>query len=140
MLWFRQLATRYLLTWLGLWLVVLLASVVAPCCETLAAPDTGPLLVHSPSSEMHHHAGAGHHEPASTGHSACDLMAVNAINAPLDSLGSQYRFNHEPVKTIPDAGAMGPVSRPVPRLVLQSRELDIPGLRSLYLVTQRLRI
>jgi len=140
MQWFRRQATRYLPTWLGLWLIVLLASVVAPCCETLAAAATDPLHGHSLSSEMHHHEGEGHHESVPAEHGACDLMVVNAINTPVDSLGSQYRFNHDPLKTILEAGAMEAVSRPVPRLVLTSCGSGSPGFRPLYLVTQRLRI
>jgi hypothetical protein len=143
---FRQLATRYLQAWLGLWVVVVLAGILAPCCESMAATDptaqavpVHPGSIHDHDGQGHHIAGP-HHQPAWSHHVACDADPAAAGNAVVDLLPSKNRFDPEPVKTLLVDRAIEPVSSPLSHVSVRVPAPPLLHYQSVYLATRRLRI
>ncbi len=143
---FRQLATRYPQAWLGLWLVVVLAGTLAPCCESVAATDptveavpAHPGSIHDHDDGLGHHAGQ-HHQPASSHHVACDADLAAAANAVVDLLPSKNRFDSEPVKTLLVNRVIEPVSSPLSHVSVRVPAPPLLHYQFIYLATQRLRI
>lgn len=134
---FRQMATRYLQAWLGLWLLVVLVGTLAPCCEvvaetSLAVPDAS-LQTNGP----HEHDSNQHHEPASHQHAGCEPVSVSPA---ADILLSKTLPDPEPIKSLLIGGMIGPVFGTAVDVYLQIPAIRTPVYPALYLTTLRLRI
>lgn len=137
---FRQLATRYLQAWLGLWIIVVLAGSLTPCCESVAASEPSAEAVSAHIGGAHDHDEGSHHESGSAEHIVCDAALASADSCAAVLLASKYRFDPKPVKTLLITRGIEPAISPFDYIPLRIPVLPLLHYQPVYLATQRLRI